>query len=149
MAGPAECRVRPIHVCSAPGLSVWDPLGVDLLGARHKFLRFVSWHCASRIDRLRRSGSRSADKSQLAERMRVPCWETPPLAESRGDFRQVRRVEEFFRERARGAVILAEAAACAGCSVRALQLAFRRYRGMTPMMVLRPIRLEAARDALA
>jgi AraC-like DNA-binding protein len=81
--------------------------------------------------------------------MRVPCSETTPPAESRADFRQVRRVEEFFRERARAAVILAEAAACAGCSVRALQLAFRRYRGMTPMMVLRHIRLEAARDALA
>ena len=44
---------------------------------------------------------------------------------------------------------LAEAAVCAGCSERALQLAFRRYRDMTPMAVLRRIRLEAARAALA
>jgi transcriptional regulator GlxA family with amidase domain len=44
---------------------------------------------------------------------------------------------------------LIEAAARAGCSGRALQIAFRRHRGMTPMAALRRIRLEAAREALA
>ena len=61
----------------------------------------------------------------------------------------VRRVEELFRKNAKEPLTLVEAAACAGCSVRALQLAFRRSRGMTPMAALRQIRLEAARTALA
>jgi AraC-like DNA-binding protein len=52
-------------------------------------------------------------------------------------------------EKAEERVTLAEAAVCAGCSERALQLAFRRCRGMTSMAVLRRIRLEAARAALA
>ena len=63
--------------------------------------------------------------------------------------RHVRRVEELFRKKAKEPLTLAEAAACAGCSVRALQLAFRSCRGMTPMAALRQIRLEAARAALA
>jgi transcriptional regulator GlxA family with amidase domain len=61
----------------------------------------------------------------------------------------VRRAEELFRRKAKEPLTLAEAAACAGCSVRALQLAFRRCRGMTPMAALRQIRLEGARMALA
>ena len=62
---------------------------------------------------------------------------------------QVLRVEELFRERVREPVTLREAAALAGCSVRTLQLAFRRHRGTTPMAALRRIRLEAAWEALA
>jgi transcriptional regulator GlxA family with amidase domain len=61
----------------------------------------------------------------------------------------VQRVEALFRRRAKERVSLAEAAACAGCSVRALQLAFRRCRGIPPMAALRRIRLETARVALA
>jgi transcriptional regulator GlxA family with amidase domain len=63
--------------------------------------------------------------------------------------RYVQRVEELFRSQATEALTLAGAAARAGCSVRALQLAFRRCRDMTPMAALRLIRLEAARTALA
>jgi transcriptional regulator GlxA family with amidase domain len=63
--------------------------------------------------------------------------------------RYVQRVEDLFQKKAEERVTLAEAAVCAGCSVRALQLAFRRCRGTTPMAVLRRIRLEAARAALA
>jgi transcriptional regulator GlxA family with amidase domain len=61
----------------------------------------------------------------------------------------VRRVEELFRRKTNEPLTLAEAAAYAGCSVRALQLAFRRCRGVTPMAALRRTRLEAARAALA
>jgi transcriptional regulator GlxA family with amidase domain len=63
--------------------------------------------------------------------------------------RHVLRAEELFRRKARERITLAEAAACAGCSVRTLQLAFRSCRGMTPMAALRRTRLEAARAALA
>jgi transcriptional regulator GlxA family with amidase domain len=82
-----------------------------------------------------------------------PEWAPPrPAAlspESEVGLRYVRRVEDLFRRKMEAPVTLAEAAACAGCSVRALQLAFRRCRGMTPMAALRRIRLEAARAALA
>jgi transcriptional regulator GlxA family with amidase domain len=39
-------------------------------------------------------------------------------------------------------------ASAAGCSVRALQLAFHRFRGATPMAALQRIRLEAAREEM-
>jgi len=79
----------------------------------------------------------------------APLRQAPSLPESDVALRYVRRVEELFRRKAKESVKLAEAAACAGCSVRTLQLAFRRCRGMTPMAALRRIRLEAARAALA
>jgi transcriptional regulator GlxA family with amidase domain len=85
----------------------------------------------------------------VAERNGAPPRRAPSLPESDVALRYVRRVEELFRRKAKVSVTLAEAAACAGCSVRALQLAFRRGRGMTPMAALRRIRLEAARAALA
>ena len=79
----------------------------------------------------------------------VPSRQAPAAAKSDVALRHVRRAEELFRRKAKRPLTLAEAAACAGCSVRALQLAFRSRRGMTPMAALRRIRLEAARAALA
>ena len=43
---------------------------------------------------------------------------------------------------------IAEIAQAAGCSVRALQMAFHRFRGTTPMAALRRIRLEEARSEI-
>src|SRR5215469_17999556 len=40
---------------------------------------------------------------------------------------------------------ITEIADAAGCSVRALQIAFQRFRGTTPMRVLQQARLEQAR----
>ena len=79
----------------------------------------------------------------------APQRQAPSPPESDAALRYVRRAEELFRRKAQESVTLAEAAACAGCSVRALQLAFHRCRGMTPMAALRRIRLEAARATLA
>ena len=79
----------------------------------------------------------------------APSRQTPSPPESDVALRYVRRAEELFRRKAKEPLTLAEAAACAGCSVRALQLAFRRCRGMTLMAALRRIRLDAARAALA
>ena len=84
-------------------------------------------------------------KSKLSAGQRC----APSPSESDAALRYVRQVEELFRKKAQEPVTLAEAAACAGCSVRALQLTFRRCRGMTPMASLRRIRLEAARATLA
>ena len=40
---------------------------------------------------------------------------------------------------------IAQIAEAAGCGVRALQIAFHRFRGATPMQVLQQARLEQAR----
>ena len=63
--------------------------------------------------------------------------------------RAVRRAEDFMRSRAGQPVALHEVAEAAGCSVRALQLGFRRFRDTTPAAAMRQARLEAARQALA
>jgi AraC-like DNA-binding protein len=61
----------------------------------------------------------------------------------------VRRAEAYFRDHADRAVRLEDAAAAAGCSARALQRAFRRFRGTSPHAALRRVRLELARAELA
>jgi transcriptional regulator GlxA family with amidase domain len=43
---------------------------------------------------------------------------------------------------------IVEIAEAAGCSVRSLQIAFRRFRGTTPMGVLQQARLEQARTEM-
>jgi AraC-like DNA-binding protein len=57
----------------------------------------------------------------------------------------VRRAEVFMRANASGPLTITEIAHAAECSVRALQVAFRRFRGTTPMGALQRIRLEEAR----
>jgi AraC-like DNA-binding protein len=57
----------------------------------------------------------------------------------------VKRAEEFMRANACGPLTIEAIAKAAGCSVRALQLAFRRFRSTTPMAALQRIRLEATR----
>jgi AraC-like DNA-binding protein len=57
----------------------------------------------------------------------------------------VRRAEEFMRGNTGAPLTIVEIARAAGCSVRALQVAFQRFRGTTPMAALRRIRLEEAR----
>jgi AraC-like DNA-binding protein len=57
----------------------------------------------------------------------------------------VRRAEEFMRANACQPLTIEAIATAAGCSIRALQLAFRRFRGMTPMAALQRSRLAAAR----
>ena len=57
----------------------------------------------------------------------------------------VKRAEEFMRSNVREPLTIEAIAIAAGCSVRALQLAFRRFRGTTPTAALQRFRLEAAR----
>jgi AraC-like DNA-binding protein len=61
----------------------------------------------------------------------------------------VKRAEEFTRSNAPEPLTVEAVATATGCSIRALQLAFRRCRGMTPVAALRQFPLEAARAALA
>lgn len=60
----------------------------------------------------------------------------------------VKRAEAFMRAHAAMPLTIAEIAAAAGCGVRALQLAFQRFRGTTPMRALQQARLEQARTEM-
>jgi AraC-like DNA-binding protein len=60
----------------------------------------------------------------------------------------VKRAEEFMRANSSSPLSIEAIADAAGCSVRALQLAFRRFRGTTPIAALQRMRLDEARTAL-
>ena len=60
----------------------------------------------------------------------------------------VKRAEEFMRANTSAPLTIVEIAQAAGCSVRALQVAFQQFRGATPMAALRRIRLEEAREEM-
>ncbi|ADU36786.1 AraC family transcriptional regulator [Variovorax paradoxus] len=62
---------------------------------------------------------------------------------------QLRRAEEFMRSRLDTAVSLEEVAEAAGVTRRMLALLFRRHRDLSPMEVLRNMRLDAAHAQLA
>jgi AraC-like DNA-binding protein len=57
----------------------------------------------------------------------------------------VRRAEEFMGANVSAPLTISEIAHAAECSVRTLQMAFRRLRGTTPTRALQRIRLETAR----
>jgi AraC-like DNA-binding protein len=60
----------------------------------------------------------------------------------------VHRAEDFMRSKAEKVLTIEDIANAAGCSVRALQLAFRRFRGTSPTAALRRVRLELAYQAI-
>jgi AraC-like DNA-binding protein len=60
----------------------------------------------------------------------------------------VRKAEAFIRANAATPLTIAEIAEAAGCSVRALQIAFQRFRDTTPMRILQQARLEQARTEM-
>lgn len=60
----------------------------------------------------------------------------------------LRRAEDFIRGHLESPIALHDVAAAAGCSVRSLQLGFRRFRDTTPLAAIRQARLAAVRDAL-
>jgi AraC-like DNA-binding protein len=60
----------------------------------------------------------------------------------------VKRAEAFMQANAGTPLSITEIAEAAGCSVRALQIAFHRFRGTTPMRVLQQARLEQTRNEM-
>ena len=66
------------------------------------------------------------------------------FAEDGGGSGHVHRVEAFMRANGCTPLTIAEITEAAGCSVRALQIAFRRFRGTAAMQVLQQARLEQA-----
>ena len=63
--------------------------------------------------------------------------------------RQLRRAEEFMRERLDTLLSLEDVAQAAGVTRRSLALLFKRYRDLSPGEVLRNMRLDAAHAQLA
>jgi len=63
--------------------------------------------------------------------------------------KQVRRAEAFINAHPRETIRLAQIADAAGCSIRALQLAFRTFRDTTPMTLLKQTRLARAHSELS
>ena len=61
---------------------------------------------------------------------------------------QLRRAEAFMHANARRAISMGEVSDQVGVSLRALQLAFKRYRQTTPHSFLRECRLHEARQRL-
>jgi hypothetical protein len=90
------------------------------------------------------------DNLALCLLLGLPHSHTQRLQRSRGAAApgNVRRAEEFMRANADTPLTIADIAQAAGCSVRALQMAFDRFRGTTPMAALRRIRLEQSLHAL-
>jgi AraC-like DNA-binding protein len=77
---------------------------------------------------------------------------TDPTIEDRHDAHPatVRRAVAFIEENAHRAITVADIAAAANVTIRAVQLAFRRHLDTTPLVYLRRVRLEHAhRDLLA
>jgi AraC-like DNA-binding protein len=62
--------------------------------------------------------------------------------------RIIRRAEAYIRAHVEEPIALHEVAEAAGCSVRSLQLGFRRFREATPLAAIRLARLDAVRNAL-
>jgi AraC-like DNA-binding protein len=60
----------------------------------------------------------------------------------------VHRAEAFIRAHADTPLTITEIAEAAGCGVRALQIAFQRFRGTTPLRALQQARLEQARQEI-
>jgi transcriptional regulator GlxA family with amidase domain len=60
----------------------------------------------------------------------------------------LRRAEAYIQEHAGRDLTVTEIAAAAGCSVRALQSGFRRYRETTPLRYARTVRLNRAHQDL-
>ncbi len=74
-----------------------------------------------------------------------------PTIEDRHDAHPVtlRRAVAFIDENAHRDITVADIAAAASVTIRAVQLAFRRHLGTTPMEYLRRVRLDHARQDLA
>ncbi|HEY4465946.1 MAG TPA: AraC family transcriptional regulator [Streptosporangiaceae bacterium] len=77
-------------------------------------------------------------------------WDTDPAARDRTDASTatLRRAIAFIDEHAARDISLADMAAAANVTIRAVQIAFRRHYGTTPAGYLRQVRLERAHQDL-
>lgn len=60
----------------------------------------------------------------------------------------IRRADEFMRAHAAQPLRMRDVAAACGCSVRTLEMGYRRFRETTPLAAMRVVRLDRVRTAL-
>jgi AraC-like DNA-binding protein len=128
-----------------------DPASAAGAGLR----RLTEWLCdeLSHPDSPLSNDIASASAQELFLRTIVLAATHGRSAQLRGQARAaapatVRRAEEFMRSKAEVPLTIEDIANAAGCGTRALQAAFRCFRGTSPMAVLRRIRLELAHHAI-
>ncbi len=124
--------------------------GIDLRGGPGAALkRLVLWLVAEadagRVPIGQGLMARAMEEALIAGLLEaeVPQSAPPPAAPS-----YLRRAEDFIAAHLDRPLTLADVAQAAGASPRALQAAFRAYRGSTPLGHWRHLRLEAARAEL-
>ena len=135
-------RVRPAAITTGPGAVQWRELNDHVqreLSAPESSLAepLVEAAYADLIAAV--ALTVFPNNAVTAERGRDPGWSAPAT---------VRRAVEFMDANAGRAITLTDVAQAAGVSARAVQIAFRRHRGMTPMAYLRRVRLEHAHREL-
>ena len=119
-------------------------------------LRALCRWAAGELDRPGYGSLNSDNAKRALERtllmLLLDCIENASPAEFRGNGGlaevYVRRVEEWIHENFAEPIGVEDLARAAGVSVRSLQVACRRWRGCTPMELLRQRRLKAAHAAL-
>jgi AraC-like DNA-binding protein len=135
-------RFAPLHPASAPTLQ----LAMKLAEVLHRGLsdEATLQHAPIALLNLRQSILHlllAGVPSSVTERLRTQR-RLPPAP------RHVVRAIEYMRENASQPISIADVAAAASVSVRALQEGFQRFRETTPSACLRQIRLERVRQDL-
>jgi AraC-like DNA-binding protein len=123
------------------GATCWHSV-VTFLASNEAFMRgAVDFPLvAAQAEQLLLSALLHSHAHNYSEQMRRPVRALAPFF--------VRRAEEYMSANADHALTVQDVAAHVGVSVRSLHAGFQRYRGTTPMALLRDIRLERVRAEL-
>lgn len=143
LATLAQGLVRP-GLARPIVLDLADPASAQLDWFLLELVRQLSETGSERADRWSQQAAAHALLALVAGAAMTEVPSTPAVAASW----QVRRAEELLRARVQEPVSLADLCRELQISARALQLAFRRHRGLSPMQFVRQCRLELAREQL-
>jgi AraC-like DNA-binding protein len=141
--GAAEHTIADSHRTALALASTEDHIAATLLrlGARRPT-------ASARLEALSRTARDYA--AMLRDRERPDCDRSgvAPGCRPHTVSETVRLAVAFINERARDDIGVADIAAASFVTIRAVQLAFRRYLDITPLGYLRQVRLERAHDQL-
>ncbi len=153
---PAQAVLEALHARGEPAAAAAWPTELPLDTPAAASLRALCRWAARELDRPGAGALGEAQAKRALERtllmLFLDCALDPVLAQrtqrEAPTEAHVRRVEEWIEASFAEFVGVEDLARVAGISVRALQSACRRWRGCTPMELLRSRRLRAARDTL-
>ena len=124
-----------------------------LAASLHGLLRFCAAVLARPAGRASTPAALSSFTDLLVQAMLhgLPHSHADRLGDGKPDLvpRHLRRAEEYMRSHADQAVSMQDVAQAAGCSLRSLHDAFRRWRDTTPLASLHRVRLERVRAELS